>query len=107
MGVDAITVEQLAEWREGGVPHAVLDVREAHEVAICGIAGAIHIPMGQVPARMAELPADAPLVVMCHHGMRSARVVSFLRGAGLRHAVNLDGGIDAWAEQFDAAMRRY
>jgi len=107
MSADAITVEQLAEWRQSGVPHAVLDVREAHEVAICGIAGAIHIPMGQVPARIAELPTDAPLVVMCHHGMRSARVVGFLRQAGRGNAVNLDGGIDAWAEEIEPAMRRY
>jgi len=106
-GHDAISVEQLAAWRRVKAPHAILDVREAHELAICQIDGAIHIPMGQVPARIAELPEDQPLVVMCHHGARSLRVVNFLHGAGRRNAINLDGGIAAWAEEIDPAMRQY
>ena len=104
---EVISVEQLAAWRRLNAPHAVLDVREAHELAICQMDGAMHIPMGQVPTRIAELPEDVPLVVMCHHGMRSLRVVNFLRGSGRKNAMNLDGGIAAWAEAIDPAMRQY
>jgi rhodanese-related sulfurtransferase len=47
------------------------------------------------------------LVVICHHGARSQMVVDFLRSAGFDNAVNLDGGIDAWAYEVDQSMRRY
>jgi rhodanese-related sulfurtransferase len=104
---EAILADELAEWRRDGVAHGLLDVREAHELAICEIEGAAHIPMAEIPARLAELPRDVPLVVMCHHGMRSRNVVNFLRRAGFANAVNLDGGIDDWAERVDQAMARY
>jgi rhodanese-related sulfurtransferase len=106
-GEAAISVALLAEWRQAMTPHSILDVREADELAICGIDSALHIPMREVPARLAELPADAPLVVMCHHGMRSRQVVSFLRRSGRLNAVNLDGGIDAWAREIDPSVRLY
>jgi rhodanese-related sulfurtransferase len=47
------------------------------------------------------------LVVICHHGARSQMVVDFLRNAGFDNAVNLDGGIDAWACDVDQSMPRY
>jgi rhodanese-related sulfurtransferase len=103
----SISVFQLQDLRQAGVPHTVLDVREPDELAICRVENAIHIPMAQVPQRLSELPADRPLVVMCHHGMRSLRVVNFLRGNGFDNAINLDGGIDAWAAEIDPATGRY
>lgn len=106
-GQKSISVHQLAELRRANTPHTVLDVREANEVAVCEIDNALHIPMAQVPSRIEDLPLDEPIIVMCHHGMRSLRVVNFLRNAGRRNAVNLDGGIDAWADQIDTSMQRY
>ena len=103
----SISVLQLADWRQGNKPHVLLDVREPGEIEICRIEDSLHIPMSQVPSRLAELPADTPLVVLCHHGMRSLRVVNFLHGAGLNNAVNLDGGIDAWAAEIDPTLNRY
>jgi rhodanese-related sulfurtransferase len=103
----SISVFDLADWRQSNKPHVVLDVREPHELEICRIEDSLHIPMSQVPSRLAELPADAPLVVICHHDMRSLRVVNFLLGAGLHNAVNLDGGIDAWAAEIDPTLDRY
>jgi rhodanese-related sulfurtransferase len=113
MGLDipgnknSISVFQLQDLRQAGAPHLLLDVREADELAICAVENAIHIPMAEVPSRLGELPADRPLVVMCHHGMRSLRVVEFLRGNGFGNAVNLDGGIDAWAAEIEPAIGRY
>jgi rhodanese-related sulfurtransferase len=106
-GETSISVFQLAELRQAEVPHAILDVREPAELEICRIENAIHIPMQQVPSRLAELPAGAPLIVICHHGMRSLRVVNFLHGAGIDNAINLDGGIDAWAAEIDPSISRY
>jgi rhodanese-related sulfurtransferase len=106
-GRDAISVDELASWRQQKTPHVLLDVRESDELAICAVADAIHIPMGEVPARVGELPADIPVVVMCHHGMRSQRVMQYLRSAGRDNAINLEGGIDAWAVRVDPGIGRY
>ncbi len=103
----SISVQALAAWRQDAAAHIVLDVREANELAVCALEGAVHIPMSEIPARLTEVPADIPVVVMCHHGMRSMAVVNFLRRAGRDNAVNLDGGIDAWSREIDHAVRRY
>ncbi len=85
----------------------LLDVREPHEHAICRIAGGRLLPMREVPAALGSLPRDRPLLILCHHGGRSARVTQFLRANGLPHAINIRGGIDAWARELDPAMQRY
>jgi len=100
-------VEALDALRRAGTPHRVLDVREPWEVEICAIDGALHVPLADLPGRLDELPADRPIVVLCHHGGRSARAVGFLRSKGFASAVNLGGGIDAWALRVDRAMARY
>jgi rhodanese-related sulfurtransferase len=106
-GSDAISVRELAGMRSAGKEHTVLDVREAREFDICGLEGALHIPMAEIPARIDDLPTNELLVVICHHGARSQMIVDFLRSAGFDNAVNLDGGIDAWACDIDQSMRRY
>jgi len=85
----------------------LLDVREHDEVATAAVAGARHIPMREVPARLAELDADMTVVVMCHSGGRSARVATFLRDAGFDKIFNLRGGIDAWSTEVDPRVPRY
>ncbi|KQQ11138.1 MULTISPECIES: rhodanese-like domain-containing protein [Rathayibacter] len=74
----------------------LLDVREPHEWALGHAAAAHHIPMNQIGARQDELPAEAPILVVCHSGVRSAMVVQALEGAGYE-AANVDAGMTAWA----------
>ena len=76
---------------------AMLDVREQAEWDDAHVAGSLHIPMGQLVARVAEVPADEPLVVICHSGYRSAQVTAWLVQQGY-DAANLEGGIVAWAQ---------
>jgi len=102
-----IGVAELARWRGEKVPHVVLDVREPWETDICLIEGSIKVPLGDVPGAVSRLPTDKPVVVACHHGMRSLRAVSWLRANGVPNAVNLAGGIDAWAREVHAAMTTY
>jgi rhodanese-related sulfurtransferase len=85
----------------------LLDVREPAELATAAVAAAVHIPMREVPARLAELPRDKPLVVMCHSGGRSARVAQYLQDFGFSNVFNLRGGIDAWSTQIDSHVPRY
>ena len=104
---EAISVRELADMRSAGKEHTVLDVREARELDICQLDGALHVPMAEIPDRTDDLPTDQLLVVICHHGARSQMVIDFLRDAGFDNAVNLDGGIDAWACDIDQSMPRY
>ena len=105
-GSDVISVRELADMRSAGKKHMVLDVREARELDVCSLE-AVDIPMSEVAAQTDNLPTDQLLVVICHHGVRSQMVVDFLRTAGFDNAVNLDGGIDAWACDVDPSMPRY
>ncbi|MBT5265539.1 MAG: sulfurtransferase [Rhodospirillaceae bacterium] len=100
-------VEGLARLRAEGAAHTVLDIREPQEVAICVIADSLCIPMQQIPQHLESLERDHPLVVLCHHGMRSDMVAEFLRNNGFENAWNLDGGIDAWARLIEPEMARY
>jgi len=74
-----------------------LDVREPDEWAAGRAPNAVHIPMSELTARLDELPEDEePLYVICRSGGRSARVAAFLAAQGYP-AVNVDGGMRAWA----------
>ncbi len=89
----------------------LLDVREDWEVALAAIrppgATLRHIRMGEIPQRLAELPAGRPIVCLCHHGVRSQQVAAFLERRGFEQVFNLSGGIDAWACQVDPSVARY
>lgn len=108
-----IDVAALRTLLDEGRPVALLDVREAWEHEICRIENSALIPLGQLAGRTGELdgPEDggepAPLVVICHHGMRSMQATLWLRQQGFANAVNLAGGIDAWASRIDPSMQRY
>jgi rhodanese-related sulfurtransferase len=102
-----ITPPELDEQLRAGRAFVLLDVREPEEVAIAGLRGAVHIPMGDVPARLQELDPDAEIVVVCHHGIRSASVAGFLAQRGFACVLNLAGGIDAWSRTVDPSVPRY
>jgi rhodanese-related sulfurtransferase len=102
-----IGVEDLKVWRDEGREFGVLDVRETWEYEICRVEGSLNVPMAAVPDSLERLPPDGPLVVVCHHGGRSMRVVSWLREQGVDRAVNVSGGVDRWAECVEPGMQRY
>lgn len=71
----------------------VIDVREHDEWGAGHVPHAVHIPMGEVVERLAEIPDGAAII--CKSGGRSARVVAYLESQG-REASNVEGGTDAW-----------
>jgi rhodanese-related sulfurtransferase len=91
-GVPEVSVAQLPP------DAALLDVRESDEWAAGHAPGATHLPMSELTGRMDELPGDDPLYVICRSGGRSARVVAYLSAQGYP-AVNVEGGMQAWARQ--------
>jgi rhodanese-related sulfurtransferase len=107
-----LPVHQLAALcRAGGAAPLLLDVREAWEVALAPLAvpgvATRHVPMREVPVRVAELDAAQPVVCFCQHGARSRQVAAFLERQGFESVYNLAGGIDAWSLEVDAAVPRY
>ncbi len=97
---------ELKRRLDAGTAPALLDVREAWEHELCALPGTTLIPMDQLESRVGELDPDREVVVYCHHGVRAAAVVQWLRHQGIP-AVNLRGGIDAWALAVDPSLRRY
>ncbi len=85
----------------------LLDVREPWEFEICHIEGSQLIPMNSIPEKMGELDKARPIVCICHHGMRSWEVASFLEAQGFTQIINLTGGVDAWAQEVDSTMPTY
>ena len=90
-----------------GAPTVLLDVREPHEWSIVHLEGARHIPLGELPERVAELDGHASIVTYCHHGARSRQAMQFLRNVGFGDVRSLAGGIDAWALEVEPGMPRY
>ncbi len=102
-----MSVVELKEKMDSPAPALLIDVREPWENERCSIPGAKLIPMRQVAEELAALKAETrDIVVHCHHGGRSMRVVQWLRGQGVA-AANLTGGIDAWAAEIDPSVARY
>lgn len=102
--IDVLSAQSLLQ---AGSDALLLDVREPYETAIVQVAGSTLVPMRQLPAKLAELPTDRHLLVLCHHGGRSMRVTQYLRANGLPRATNVTGGIDAWSELCDPSLPRY
>jgi adenylyltransferase/sulfurtransferase len=104
---DEITPEALAERFAAGVTPALLDVREPYEWAIARLPEARLVPLDSLPDVVHTLDPEQELIVYCHHGMRSAAAVAWLREQGFEKARNLTGGIDRWSREVDPSTRRY
>ncbi len=107
--IPQIAPAELAAWRDDAARGApvIVDVREPWEIELCRIEGAMPIPLGQLPARHEELPADNDLVLVCHHGARSQQAAMWLARNGHAKVHNLRGGVEAWSLEVDPAMPRY
>jgi rhodanese-related sulfurtransferase len=109
--MNQIDVQQLQALAGSAQAPLLLDIREAWEarmarIELAGVSQQL-IPMGEIPSRLDELDPLQPVVVYCHHGMRSLQVVAFLQQRGFESVYNLAGGIDAWSALVDPAVPRY
>lgn len=102
-----ITPQDLCQLQQGDQKPTVLDVREPWERQTASIAGSLHIPMADLPARVQELDPEEHIVVYCHHGVRSLSVTDWLRKQGYDHAQSMAGGIDRWSIEIDSKTPRY
>jgi len=103
-----ITPAALHARLAAGEDIQLIDVREEMEFDYCRIAGSVLIPLGEVPRRAAEIRAAGPVVLICHHGVRSAQALGYLQHRLDReNLLNLRGGIDAWSHEVDSAVPIY
>jgi len=105
-----ITPQEVHRRLASGEKLALIDVREPSEFQLARIADAELIPMRAVPAELSRLDAqadDSPLIIFCHHGVRSLNVVHWLREQGVAPCQSMAGGIDRWSLEIDPAVPRY
>jgi adenylyltransferase/sulfurtransferase len=103
---ESITPRELKEKLDDGDRPEILDVRESWEFELARIEGSTLIPLSELPDRFRELDPAAETVVVCHHGSRSAYATRALAQTGFRKVLNLEGGLDAYAE-VDESVPRY
>ncbi len=106
--IDALAALELVpdEYEQRKDKVVLLDVREPHEYEISRIPGSVLVPLGTLPERLAELDGSKEYVVHCKTGGRSMQATQLLRGAGF-NALNLRGGINAYARQVDPSIPLY
>jgi len=103
-----ITPAQVKEKLDRGDSFRLIDVREPNEYAYARIEGAELLPLSRAQEWIGDLLDDQELVIMCHHGSRSAQVAGFLASQrGLTNVANMLGGIDEWSRLIDPSVPRY
>lgn len=101
-----LSVEESQAWLAGPASPQLVDCRQPSEWATCRLPGAVLIPLGELAERAGELDAARPVLVYCHHGVRSINGAMMLEAAGLT-ADSMRGGIDAWSLRIDPGVPRY
>jgi rhodanese-related sulfurtransferase len=105
-----VTPAEVKRRLDSGERLFLLDVREPYEHQQSNIPAARLIPMRTVPANLPDIEGmsdEGPVVVFCHHGMRSMQVVNWLREQGIPNCQNMAGGIDRWSCEVDPGVPRY
>jgi rhodanese-related sulfurtransferase len=107
--IQEISPATLRARLDRGEPTFLLDVRQPWEFALGALPGSVLIPLHELPARLGEItpPAEALLVTVCHHGVRSLHAAAFLARNGHKSVCSLAGGTDAWSLEIDPSLARY
>ena len=119
--IDQVSPAEFASWLSAAThgkpdtPPIVLDVREPWEVQTASVVPdgftLMCVPMHSIPAQLGKLQnnyrLDQPIACLCHHGIRSQQVAAYLTQHGFTDVVNIQGGIDAWAQLRDPAVAQY
>ena len=96
-----------ARLRDNAVAPLLLDVREPWEFETCHITGSILIPMRDIQQAAEDLDKSRETVVICHHGIRSRHIAYYLEQNGFANVINLEGGVERWAQEVEPGMKRY
>lgn len=104
-----VTPRQVRAMRDAGDGLVLVDCRTAKEYDVARIDGAVLLPLQQFQQAVEELEddKDRPMVVFCHHGVRSLRMTLALREVGFTDVRSMAGGIDLWSVDIDPGVPRY
>ena len=106
--IKELSPQEFLAKRAGGSEMTLLDVREDWETTLAPVPSQVlHIPMGQIAGRLAELEPLKETVVICRSGGRSLQVATFLAARGFVSVYNLAGGILAWSRDIDPRIPQY
>jgi len=94
--MDTILPSEVKDRLGRGEPLTIVDVREDEEVAAGMIAGARHIPLGELPERHGEIPRTGDIILVCRSGARSSRALGYLASLGYEGLKNMSGGMLEW-----------
>lgn len=103
----SISAHKLNEKLQTETTLKLIDVREPEEFAVAQIDGTELLPLSEFQNWHGRLDPTDEIVFICHHGVRSAQVCSYLANAGFENLWNLSGGIDAWSVEVDRNVPRY
>jgi len=104
---EEISPQVLKGLRDSQANFTLVDVRDPWELEVCQIEGAINFPLPQLTIQVPALDKDKPIVLYCHHGIRSRNAVLILQRQGFSNVASLRGGIDAWSRQIDTNIPIY
>lgn len=102
-----LSIADYQQMRAENRPHTLLDIRTDWEREECQIESSIAVPLEEILQWAEKADKSIPVVAMCHLGIRSQHACLLLRTFGFKEVYNLQGGIDAWADQADPSMKRY
>jgi rhodanese-related sulfurtransferase len=106
--MEEITATELKRRLDAGEDIQIIDVREQKEYDVARLENSKLIPLGEVVGRMGEIDPARETVVHCKGGVRSAKAIEALKGAGFAgRLVNLRGGISAWSDEVDPSVPKY
>ena len=107
MAIPQATPAEIHQRLQAGEDLLLVDVREPEEIAIAALPDALVCPMSRAAEWIDRLPKEQPLVLFCHHGIRSMQVAMALANRGHCNVTNMTGGIDLWSTQVDLGIPRY
>ena len=97
---------ELADYLSDFKP-LLIGVREPWEFEICQLANSVNIPMSTIPNHLQQMQDADEFVIIWHHGVRTMNVIQYLMQQDIDHLINLDGGVNAWAQKVDQDMPLY
>lgn len=107
MEIRELSVQELKKMIDSGEDFCLIDVRNPDEYNYCNLEGEL-IPMSKIPEECEKIPKDKKVIVHCHHGGRSRKVIAWLQDSfNYDNLYNLEGGIHAWSEQIDTNVPIY
>ncbi|MDR1912477.1 MAG: molybdopterin-synthase adenylyltransferase MoeB [Helicobacteraceae bacterium] len=106
--IEQIAPQELKARIDNGYKQQIVDIREPHELAIVKFPNAVTIPIGQLTRRIDELDESIDAVFVCKVGSRSQFAIETLKNAGYKgRLINLEGGLNAWAQKIDPSIPIY